>query len=224
MRKGIAPSTPDRKIAQAIDADDVVRPQVPSEWKRSPKTWLSNVDIDAVFRQYERLEPGFVFLGTWSSDFSEYARGLRKECVHLCTPSPMAQVARKRQLAAAVVNLDKHTGPGTHWVVFAFDCRQSRPRVMYYDCTGRPPPKSWITGSAWSLIAAALPTRKARRRLLANAVYNRKRHQTGNTECGMFSIMMVDAMIRGVSFEDFCAAPTKDDDAFRSRRAFFDFS
>ena len=217
-------SSSDRDIARAIGARDVLRPQAPGEWRRKPKAWLSNVDIDSVMKQYERVMPGFDYLGTWSSDFSEYARGLARRCVHMCTPSPLTQAVRKRRLAAAVVNLDAHTGPGTHWVAFALDGRGREPRVMYYDSTGRPPPKTWLTGSAWALIAAAMPTRKGRHRLLAGARYNRNRHQRGNSECGVFSIMMIDALIRGVSFEDHCASPTRDADAFQKRHAFFDLS
>lgn len=216
-------SSSDRDIARSIGARDVLRPRAPGEWTRKPKAWLSNVDIDSVLHQYARVVPDFVFLGTWSSDFSEYARGLTKQCVYMCTPSPLAQAVRKRKLAAAVVNLDKHTDSGSHWVAFAFDCRGGEPRVSYYDSTGRPPPRAWMTGSAWALVAAAVP-RRARRRLLANARYNCTRHQRGNTECGVFSIMMVDALIHGVLFEAHCAAPTRDADAFRRRGSFFDLS
>ena len=216
-------SKSDREIASQIGVRDVLRPLAPEEWVENPRTWLSNLDIDAAMSQYARTSKKFVYLGTWPTDFAERLRSGGR-CVQTCTPEPFVEAQRTRSLAATIINLDVHTGPGTHWVAFALDCRKPNrtPKMMYYDPTGRPPPPRWAKASAWAVIAASAPDEDTRRRMLAEAVYNRVPHQSKNTECGVFSMMCVDALIAGRSFEKHCSLAITDDDAFRSRNAFFE--
>ena len=141
-------------------------------------------------------------------------------CVRLCSASPLANIYRRRMLAASVVNLDVHTGRGTHWVALSLDCRSGRPRIYYYDPIGRAPPRRWLKG-AWATLAAAVP--KSRRyNMLASALYNKSAHQRGASECGVFSMMAIDALISGKSFEDIRATRLTDDKAFMYKKRFFD--
>lgn len=223
MEASSTASTTDRELGRIIGKHDILRPPMPSEWTGDPRTWLSNVDIDAVMYQYARLTKNFVYFGTWPTDFAERAKAGGR-CVNVCTPDPFADVHRSNALAASIINLDVHTGGGTHWVAFVLDCRTpGRPRMYYYDPTGRPPPERWMRKSAWAVIVACSPDVATRRYLLENAAYNRSKHQRKNTECGVFSMMFVDAMISGRSFEEHCASTLTDDDAFAKRRVFFDF-
>jgi len=212
----------DRELAKRIGERDVLRPQMPHEWERDPRTWLSNLDINAVMEQYARTLDNFTYLGTWPTDFAE--RVASGKCVTMCTPAPFRKAYETGCLAASVINLDVHTGKGTHWVAFALDCRgRGDPRMLYYDATGRPPPSRWNEKSAWAVVAACIPGRSLRRRVLRNAAYNRNVHQRQNTECGIFSMMFVDALIHGRSFEEHCSLALADQDAFKHRRVFFDF-
>lgn len=222
-RGGSLRTMSDRELAKHIGAKDVRRPEMPSDWSQDPKTWLSNVDINGVMEQYARVSDEFLYLGTWPTDFAERARSGGR-CVKVCTPDPFKEAWDKKKLAASIINLDVHTGSGTHWVAFALDCRGSGPpRMMYYDPTGRPPPKRWLKKSAWAVIAACADEIEDRRDLLETAVHSKKEHQHENTECGIFSMMCIDALVAGRSFESFCASPLSDDEAFKHRRVFFDF-
>ena len=212
----------DRTLADRVGLKDIVRPSMPGSWSASPNEWLSNVDIDQVLEQYARLVPGFRYLGTLPTDFAEHARR-GGECVEICEPDKFAETFRKGDLAASVVNLDTHTGSGTHWVALMLDCRMAgSPRIYYYDSTGRPPPRRWMTGGAWAVLIAGAPTRRMRRELLRTAKFNRVPHQRGSSECGVFAMMAIDAMIAGRSFRDHCERVMSDDDAFKQRAIFFE--
>lgn len=211
----------DADIAQKLRLKDVLRPSMPKEWLKNPHTWLSDIDIDSAMKQYARLVPEFEYLGTMPVDFAETDR--MGGCVRMCSHKPFESVYKNRKLGASVVNLDVHTGRGTHWVAIALDCRGHTPRLMYYDSTGRRPPRRWMNAvSPYARILAAIPHRDVRMRVLKNAVYNRRTHQRQNTECGVFAMMFIDALISGRSFEKHCARALKDDDAFRHRSIFFE--
>lgn len=214
------PSASDRELARKAGLADVVRPPMPSEWRTKPRKWLSNLDIDRVMTQYARLVPNFEYLGTVPSDFAGSTK--TGTCVAMCSPCKLRRVFRRGALGASIVNLDVHTGPGTHWVALILDARvRSAPRFHYYDPTGKPPPEGWLT-DGWHVLLAAAPHEKGRRALVETADYNHVSHQRGNTECGIFSMMVVDAMIAGVAFDTYCERAIDDDYAFKHRRVFFE--
>lgn len=202
-----------------INIRDVLRPVMPKSWMKNPRQWLSNLDIDAVVRQY-LTHFKFDYMGSVSTDFTELIRG---RCVsrNYCTPERFRSLWVQKLLGIGIVNLDVSTGPGTHWVVLAIDFRGRHPRMMFYDPTGKPPPKRWMaSGNVWSMISAAIP-RSRRAGVLVSSVYNTTVHQRKNTECGMFALMVVDALLRGVSFEQHCTEAINDESAFRNREQFF---
>jgi hypothetical protein len=216
----------DHALAKKLRLKDVLRPKMPNEWLDNPRTWLSDIDINSAMHQYARLVRDFEYLGTVPVDFSEKTK--TGACVKMCSSAPFKSVYRHAKLGACVVNLDVHTGQGTHWVALALDCRdKSAPKLLFYDSTGNPPPKRWLrstkkTRSPYAHILAAIPGRRLRRSVAKGAKYNRKTHQRANTECGVFAMMFVDALISGRSFERHCARALNDDDAFRHRSVFFE--
>ena len=219
---GSTTSLTDRELARSLGKGDILRPPMPSEWSGDPKTWLSNIDINAVMEQYARVSRDFLYLGTWPTDFAE--RIASGKCVSMCTPEPFRKAYKTGALAASIINLDVHTGSGTHWVAFALDCRGGgTPKMLFYDATGRPPPKRWAKKSAWAVVVACVPDARLRRKMLTEAVYNREVHQRENTECGIFSMMCVDALVAGRPFEEHCSLALADDDAFKHRQVFFEF-
>jgi hypothetical protein len=216
----------DHALAQKLRLKDVLRPRMPKEWLKNPHTWLSDIDINAAMHQYARIVPEFEYLGTLPVDFAETTR--TGACVKLCSSKPFSSVYRHGKLGATVVNLDVHTGKGTHWVALALDCRKKdAPRLMFYDSTGNRPPKRWLKStktakSPYAHILSAIPGSKLRSRTAKSAAYNRRTHQRKNTECGVFAMMFVDALVSGRSFEQHCMRTLSDNDAFRHRSVFFE--
>lgn len=216
----------DNALADKLRLKDVLRPRMPREWLAKPNTWLSDLDINAAMHQYSRIIPKFEYLGTMPVDFSETTR--TGACVKLCSSKPFRSVYRHGKLGAMVVNLDVHTGKGTHWVALALDCRKKdAPELMYYDSTGNRPPARWLKSSQarkspYAHILSAIPNKQLRRRVAKSAAYNCKTHQRQNTECGVFAMMFVDALVSGRSFKQHCAQALGDNDAFRHRSIFFE--
>lgn len=210
----------DQALAKALGKKNILRPKMPKEWLSNPRTWLSDLDIDAAMKQYADEFPSFQYLGTMPVDFAEKTK--RGACVKVCSKAPFRDVVLGKKLGATIINLDVHTGKGTHWVALALDCRGATPRLMFYDSTGTKPPARWMKKtSPYALILAAFKKRETRRKVAAGAVYNKAKHQRRNTECGVFAMMFVDAMIFNRTFESHCAKAIDDEDAFRKREAFF---
>jgi hypothetical protein len=165
--------------------------------------------------QYEAAYPSFVYIGTQMSDFM--SRRPDGSCVSsLCDKDWI----NGDKMYGMVMNMDVHTGKGTHWVGVVLDCRTPlKPVCHYYDSLGRPPPPSSYTFFRQCLDRIRSP--KARAHFLKHSAYNTHVHQRGNTECGMHSIQFLDAMVRGVSFTKYCAHPWNDSHAFEKRMLFF---
>jgi hypothetical protein len=201
--------------ALAAEARKYIRPKMPAEWRTNPNTWLSNFELDAVMAQYEVAYPEFKYMGTQMSDFMSRSRD--GTCVSdLCDRDWM----RGDRLYGFIMNMDVHTGRGTHWVGILLDCRvSSQPVCYYYDSLGRPPPRT--SNSFFKNCVSRIKGHQARAHFLSHSRYNTKVHQRGNTECGMHALQFLDAMVRGVPFDAYCAAPWDDADAFKKRMKFF---
>jgi hypothetical protein len=165
-------------------------------------------------KQYESAFPFFRYLGAHPSDFmGKRASG---ECVTKCCTRDWT---RTPVLYGAVINTDDHTGPGMHWVALLLDCRNlAKPVVYYYDSVVDPPTRH--LNSFWKALLRQFKG-SARQHLLAHSRCNTRAHQRSTTECGNFAMMCVDAVVRGVSFEDYCARRLDDRGAFEMRSVFF---
>jgi hypothetical protein len=204
--------------ALAAEARRYVRPKMPTEWRKNPNAWLSNFELDAVMAQYESTYPEFKYMGTQMSDFM--ARKGDGSCVSdLCDRDWM----RGDRMYGFIMNMDVHTGRGTHWVGIVLDCRtRLKPVCYYYDSLGRPPPATSRPFFEYCATRVSSQRPKAAyRHFIKHSLYNTNVHQRGNTECGMHSLQFLDAMVRGISFKAYCAAPWDDQDAFKKRMEFF---
>lgn len=204
--------------ALAAEAHAYIRPRMPAEWRTNPNAWLSNYELDAVMAQYETAYPEFKYMGTQMSDFM--ARKNDGSCVSdLCDRDWM----RGDRMYGFIMNMDVHTGRGTHWTAIVLDRRvRSKPVCYYYDSLGRPPPRT--SRPFFEYCASRISSPHARAHFLRHSRYNTKPHQRGNTECGMHTLSFLDAMVRGVSFDVYCAAPWNDTHAFHKRMTFFSHS
>lgn len=213
----------DRKIAKRIGVEHTaLRPVMPSAWAANPKSWLNQHDIDATMRQFDGNRFQCTYLGVHCRDFFE--RKVHGECVSLCNGKPILKLWENRKLGILIVNLDLHTGPGTHWVAVTVDCRSPRsaPDLCYYDSLGKPPPKEWEP-RAWACLVSELP-KSVSKRAISGIRHNTTVHQRCNTECGVFAMMFAASIADGADPEKYCKLPLTDEDAFRHRSTFFEDS
>jgi len=186
------------------------RPDMPSSWKLNPKEWLSNLDIENVMLQYEDLYPNFKFLGVFSVDF--YTDNV---CHHysFCNFNLFDFLATGKKQFGMVINLDKYSGSGTHWVsLFAsFDIKDPKFGFCYYDSGAKPPPM---------LAKHFLKQLKEEANLFFKDHFNKeisfdkrfkkqcnsKEHQKENTECGMFSMLFLIMCLENkqLSYNEIC--------------------
>lgn len=165
-----------------------LRPKQPKEWRSKPNTWLTNLDIDAVMRQYEQDRTyKYKYLGTVPVDFA--ARTMLGQCLYpdLCTLS-VPKLARRHKHLGMVINLDKHDQGGSHWTSLfacidpalpAFGC-------YFYDSVGRKPP-SEVLAFMHELKRQAEGMPRASTAIFRVGRAN-TRHQFGSSECGLFSM------------------------------------
>jgi hypothetical protein len=143
--------------------------------------WLSTTNIEDVMKQYEVLYPNFKFLDCVPSD--HYKLNPHEK--------PWKKI-KENEKSAIVFNLDKTSGPGTHWVAIFFQHTSQGLQVEYFDSTAHKP-----SGFIKNFIDEVIHHFKA------TLVYNKFHHQKKDTECGVYSLFYIQKRLQGATFEDF---------------------
>jgi len=208
-------------IKQSVDAENEFRPKKPVEWNSNPHTWLNNFNIDDVMQQYEEKHPSFNFIGVFPMDFAA------KDGLGRCISEEMCKLDVRKLMKSgimqmgAVLNLDKHTESGSHWVaVYAnFDPNKPNYGIYYYDSNGIGPTKE--------VLAFKNNIKKQMDAMDPNAVkkfqmdHNKRRHQYGNSECGMFCMYFIERCLQGMSFKTIESSKVYDKAVHKLRNAYF---
>lgn len=179
--------------------DRLFVPPTPREWAKKPDAWLSNFDIAAVMSQYEAAHPEFLFVDPVPIDFAA-TDAKSDQCFgpELCTLTLARACAGKKTAVGAVLNLDTHRGPGTHWVALflRLDCGAGQspnqsPFLFYFNSTGEEEPKEILA------LRDRLQAEHAARFKGRPLPYFRSttEHQRGNNQCGVYAIMFLIAML-----------------------------
>jgi hypothetical protein len=166
--------------------DEIIfAPDRPNEWDKNPVAWLSNYDIGAVLRQYEKSHPKFKLLGPSAIDYDTIIDDGKCVWNDLCRLSLQNLINRNKRKLGVVFNLDTHDGPGTHWVSMFIDL--DKKVIYYYDS---------------ALNAVPQQVSKLKRELIKQGkeldepihfdyMQNSVSHQSTNTECGMFCLFFI---------------------------------
>jgi hypothetical protein len=210
-----------------------LRPAMPKEWIEDPDMWLSNMDIEAVMRQYEEAFPSFKFLGVVPIDFSapqqasdqtiseslnakdpydiQKELGGGKKCLaeQYCTVKLAQERARGIRTIGCVFNLDPHDKNGSHWIACCILLDQRA--IYYFDSYGLAPPPQ-ISRFMRSFIGqdAGLTLK-----------YNARQFQFGNSECGMYCMYFLICMIHRVPFMKFVRHTVPDKYMLKLRHVLF---
>ena len=185
---------PDYNVFEKIK-DIIYAPEQPNDWKENPDEWLSNYDIYDVMKQYEDVKKyeDFKAFSPTSIDFDAKRTGTNR-CVseELCKFSLDKWMKHGKKRFGIVFNLDKHTGPGSHWVSLFIDTKNSF--MFFFDSAGDGVPKE----------VKLLMDRIENEGLQMKPPIHFKRydndnhdHQKGNTECGMYSLFFMITMLTG---------------------------
>jgi hypothetical protein len=170
----------------------IFAPKRPKEWKYNPTEWLSNFDIFHVLTQFEEAYPNFEFIGPSFIDFNNRLDTDPTKCVDMevCKFSLAQQITAKRDKIAIVFNLDRHDQSGSHWVSMWIDIKDKF--IMYFDSTGVEIPKEFMhLVDDIKKQGLEMPT-PIHFKFFENHPFQ---HQTGNTECGIYSLFFIITML-----------------------------
>jgi Ulp1 protease family, C-terminal catalytic domain len=181
----------DTGMRKHID-ESIFSPDHPPEWDNNPNEWLSNIDILKVLEQYEKKYPHFLFLGPTPIDFDTKLPERNNTCVEteICGLSIQNEIDKKKTKIGIIFNLDKHDESGSHWVSLFIDLEHHF--LFYFDSAGDTIPPE---------IMALVERIQKQGTQLSPPIYFKyynnegRRHQKGNTECGMYSLFFIITML-----------------------------
>lgn len=184
----------DKNLIKAVKIH-IFAPEMPKEWITNPDEWLSNFDIFNVLSQYETKYKDFKLMGPTTIDFDTRLKERGNKCVEeeICKFDLKHDINNGFKKFACVVNLDKHWQGGSHWVSLFVDINNQI--IFYFDSAG--------TSRTPKEIIDLVNRIKIQGKHLAPPVdfkfytNGKLHHQTGNTECGMYSIFFIITMLTG---------------------------
>ena len=164
------------------------RTKLPKKWKKDKNTWLTNFDIYNVMSQYEAKHKDFVFLGPVPSDCP-----MEVTC-ELSNLDLKKMLKMGKTKIGVIFNLDVSSGSGTHWVALYIDLKDCS--IYYYDSYGFPPIRRIQKFINFLRKKCVVDLKKE-----FHFEYNKKRHQYGNSECGVYSMFILEQLLNGGDFK-----------------------
>jgi hypothetical protein len=175
---------------------------------------LSNVNIDAVMRQYAVRFRDFYAYNFNMVDYAKYSF-IDGEIVH--QPDSLATVtyedmnAMGKRCCGCIVNSDVYEGPGKHWMALFADWRGPEPTVEFFNSSGNAPAPEFANWMAKMHLAMG------GRCFNVTAI----RHQHTTTECGVYALFYVFCRLTGVPASQFETEPIPDQAMFEFRQHLF---
>jgi Ulp1 protease family, C-terminal catalytic domain len=201
---------------------DYLRPKYPSSWESDPDEWLDNFNIDEVMKQYQAACPWFRFIGVFPIDFSirnPYSDD-KSKCLYpeICNIDLKEEYKKGIRALGFVFNLDTHDKSGSHWVGLYCDIHNLHSKggkgstwCAYFDSYG------YQTPAFISQLMRYFYKQDRKMKLM----YNGRRFQYSNSECGMYSMYFIVCMMNGIHFKDFCKERVPDEIMLKLRTYMF---
>jgi len=152
------------------------------EWNKY-NNWLSTTEFNKVMKQYMEKYPNFLYLGPSPIDFDTIIDG---KCVWptLCNIDVAKEFKKGKDKIGIILNLDKHSGDGSHWVAVFIDLKHKY--IFYFESTGSTTPNE-IT----NLIKKVKIQCSDIGIILKEFNNMNVRHQYGKSECGMYCLYFI---------------------------------
>ena len=167
-------------------------PDAPKSWSSSPNTWLSSTEITSVMKHFEKNFSQFVFIGPSPIDFDTLQFGGKCVWNELCNFNLSKMLAKRKKKIGIILNTDKHTNSGEHWISMFIDmAAQPHPYVFYFDSVGDP-----VIHEVQVLVDRIIEQAKVLG-IDMKFYQNDKEHQKGTTECGMYSLFLIIEILTG---------------------------
>lgn len=170
-------------------------------------TWLNTINITEVMEQYEDYYSDYIFLGAVPIDFDDLQQ------LGLANLNFDELVKNGKTKLGIVFNLDEHYKSGSHWV--GGFCDLNKGEIYYYDSYGTYPDpriKNFF-------VRVLHYCRK--KNIDGKILYNKRRHQYKNSECGVYSISFILNLLNGKTFFDIVGNDYPDDKVNLCRKKYF---
>ena len=193
------------------------RPEMPEEWHKNFNEWLSTTDIDKVLRQYVEADPHFFYFGATPMDF-DLKKGSRCTVNSLCSFNLKKLLKNGKTKIGIVFNTDDHDEPGEHWVSMYIDCKGvnlNEPCIYYFDSVGDDAPKEIMK------LVEKIKKQGLENGITFTYLYNDKKHQKGDSECGIYSLHFMIYMLEDGNFMDYIRKKKSDEYIKKFRNIFF---
>ena len=195
------------------------KPDKPLSWKKEHNTWLTNLDIDNVLKQYNNKYDDYYYHGAIPVDFDIEVNG---SCLldNLCDFDINELNNSGKKKVSMVFNTDPHNKSGEHWISLYIDSygnnlieqKDKYPCIYFFDSTGNPPPKE---------IKDFIKDTQDKSDIVLTYIENDVQHQTGNTECGIYCLHFLDYMINEGNFIKYINNKNNDKFMEKYRSIFF---
>jgi hypothetical protein len=207
-------SITDTQVRNKLDKNSFA-PDRPTAWAKNPDKWLSNFDIAAVLKQYEKSHKNFRVIGPTPIDFDTRPVEQDGTCVweELCTFNLKSFLDKGKTKIGIVFNLDNHKQNGSHWVSLFLDLEDQF--IFYMDSNGESIPdeiKVLVTRITEQGLKLATPMHI---HFYENCPME---HQYENNECGMYSLYFIITMLTNKTEKTIFKNYTEKIDFFKNKR------
>ena len=170
--------------------------------------WLNTTQLNDVMDQYQKKYPEFSFLGAVPMDFNNLPE------LGIKTLDLESEYKNGKRKFGIIFNLDEHWQSGSHWVSAYFDLDKGL--NLYSDSYGILP-----TPEVRSLMRRFAKFSEEKLNIKAEAKYNKKQHQQGGSECGMYSLNFIIELLKGKDFDKLTSERIPDSHVNNLRQIFF---
>jgi len=184
------------------------KPQYPTEWNINKYTWLNTYDIYYVMKQYEKLYDDVYISSPIPADCPVDIQ---------CELSKFDVMAMKKKnifKIGIIYNLDKSNQGGSHWVAIYIDNKNNE--INYYDSYGSMP--TYLIDKFIKKVVEQYKKNK----IIPTVIYNDKRHQWKNSECGVYSMNFILERISGKTMYDLSQVNIPDEHMNNLRKILYD--
>tara|TARA_R110002096_G_scaffold26246_9_gene81255 strand:+ start:2320 stop:3312 length:993 start_codon:yes stop_codon:yes gene_type:complete len=195
------------------------RPKKSERMSSRKRGWLSSRDIRDVLQQYEHTYPTFKLLGPTAIDFDFKPSAYGGSCVddELCLFQISKHIEEGKTKFGMVFNLDKHTGPGTHWTSLFLDIQDKF--IFYFDSNADDTPneiKTLIQRIKQQCMKLSQPIK-------LKTYFNGLEHQLVDGECGIYALFFNITMLTNKVGTEYFSNPLEKINLFLKQRISDDY-
>jgi hypothetical protein len=175
-----------------------------------PGYLLNNKEIDNILKQFENVHTNFKSYGAVPYDFWNKPSGSwNKNCINIYEFN-FKEFIKNKNCWGMVTNLDDHDKGGSHWVCLflCIDKINKKTTLEYFDSIGTNQCRSMVKCDIDNIptkIKSFIEFIKIEcntNNYSFSYIFNKKQHQKGNNECGMYCIYYILNRVNGYPYKD----------------------